>query len=149
MRRFIILFFSVGLSFLSAKGQKGFTEIINEFKIPSNWKSTILKDTIYWPIFKRSQIATWTLEGKDSMKDKVTFFIFNYSNNDELLFSEGINSYYMLSSCLNVSSKSPKSNFKSFQKQGYMFVMSMCPCSTAENISCRQLAEKLYSWSLQ
>ncbi len=149
MRRFITLFLLIGVVSLNAKGQKTFIEIINDFKLPLGWDVKISNDTSYWPLFKKKQLGSWTLTNKANKHEKVSFFIFNYSDKDELVFTEGINSYYMLSSCLNISSKNESSNFKSFQKENFLFVMAMCPCSTAESTFCRKLAESIFKWSYQ
>ena len=145
MRYFFLLVFLL-IADLNANAQTILQKIIHDFIVPSGWHSKINYDTSYCPLFQKSQLASWTLI--DSHKNKeVTYYVYNYSAADSTSLTKKMLDYYMLSSCINFSSSIPNENFISFVKDQYFFLMKMCPCSTANNSSCRILAKKLFLWA--
>ena len=145
MRYFILSVF-LWVTDLNVNAQTNLQKIINEFSVPSGWHSEIDYDTSYFPLFQKSQLASWNLIGSQESQE-VTYYIYNYSVADSTSIIKKMLDYYMLSSCINFSSTIPEENFISFVKGQYFFLMKMCPCSTANISSCKILAKKLFLWA--
>jgi hypothetical protein len=146
MRNTVALLFS--LITLSSAGQdlKNLKKIVNSFKIPDGWKSEMILDTSYAPLFGKKMIAKWRFVCTKVKIQPVELIIFNYKPEDSATMTQKAMMYYATSNCLVASNENMKQNSMDFARGDFYFVEKMCPCYTTGSEQCRTFVRALNDW---
>ena len=149
MKNYLTFILVTIVSVSTGYGQLSPETVVSSFNVPVNWASKFTRDSSFFPLFERKQIANWTFKNNLDSTIGIKFYVFNYTSKDSVFFNKRIGKYTTLSSCLLTASDKQNENFASFYRDNYFFLMKMCPCNTRENKECRELAKQLFEWIRQ
>jgi len=146
MKTTIAILFSIITFSCFGQDLKGLKKIVNTFKIPEGWKSEMVLDSSYNPMFGKKMVARWRFVCTKVKIQPVELIIFNYVPQDSAVMTQKSMMYYATSNCLVVSNENIKQNSMDFARGSFYFVEKMCPCYTTGTQECRTFVRALSDW---
>ncbi len=117
--------------------------VLNKMASPQGVTMVFKSDTNYFDSLHQRAVGIATFSASQS---SVYYFVFPYTSSDSLTFWHGMIDFHMNADCVFRKNPDWNKNFESFTKNGYYFLLQMCPCVTVEYPDCAVLAERLNAW---
>lgn len=118
-------------------GQQNIDSLFTQKDFPSAVDVAIKKESGKLTGFPSNYVSIVTFSAE---KTSVYYFIFDYDFTDNDAFKAAESNYWMISGCNSLLHKKPESNYRSFSKGGYYFLLQQCACKTRADKKCAVLA---------